>query len=218
MKRGVALFGAVGLACVVVGANSADLFVWEQANTLAATASTQQEYVKVANIYNRLVLGGINNGTLFMNLGAVLVMAGDGINAEAAFKRAERYLGATPETRQGLKAALMLREGRASVDLPWSRTAFFWHYAFPCKVRAVTALGGWVLLWSGVLFHILARGRKERAMVRSLAETCMVTGALLALFFTASTLLTMTHERHDVATWSARHFMAAESGSGGEHD
>ncbi|NLC80407.1 MAG: hypothetical protein GX748_04420, partial [Lentisphaerae bacterium] len=115
---------------------SARAFLWEQAGAQAAAATTPEGYLQAAATYNRLVADGVRNGPLFQNLGSVLVMAGDGANAAAAFARAERYLGATPETRQGLAAAIALQTGRAQADLPWSRTAFFWHYAFPCSVRA----------------------------------------------------------------------------------
>ncbi|MEI7900711.1 MAG: hypothetical protein WCK89_10670 [bacterium] len=179
-------------------------FLWEQANTQAASASTPQDFLKAAKTYNRLVADGVRNGPLFLNLGNTLVMAGDGANAAAAFARAERHLGATPETRQGLAAALALQSGHTHADLPWSRTAFFWHYAFPCPVRALTALGGWTLFWFGVLCRILLKRGKGHAFLRSLSETCLLTGGLFALIFAASTLTTLAHERHDAATWEAR--------------
>lgn len=191
-----------------------DLFVWEQANAQMAAATTPEEFMVTANSYNRLIMEGVFNGRVFSNLGTALVMAGDGINAEAAFKRAERFLGATPETRQGLKAALSLKEGRGNIDLPWSRTAFFWHYALPCKVRAFMAMSGWALLWVGVLCAIWVRRWGGYLWIRSLSETCLVTGGLIALLFSASTLLTLAHEKHDRATWSARQFMAQDGNAG----
>ena len=113
-------------------------------------------------------------------------------------------------TRAGLLVALFaLHTGRAHADLPWSRTAFIWHYAFPCPMRALTALGGWSLFWFGVLCRILIKRRKERAFLRSLSETCMLTGGLFALVFAASTLMTLAHERHDAATWASRVFVSS---------
>lgn len=184
-------------------------FLWEQANTQAAAAAKPEDFLKAANTYNRLVADGVRNGPLFLNLGSALVMAGDGANAAAAFARAERHLGATPETRQGLAAALALQTGRSQNDLPWSRTAFFWHFAFPCQMRALAALGGWSLLWLGVILRILFKRRAEHSAARSLAETCMLTGGLIAFVFSASTLTTWVQERHDNATWGARVFIAA---------
>ena len=190
---------------------SARAFLWEQAGAQAAAATTAEGYLQAAATYNRLVADGVRNGPLFQNLGSVLVMAGDGANAAAAFARAERYLGATPETRQGLAAAIALQTGRAQADLPWSRTAFFWHYAFPCSVRAATALAGWTLFWLGVFCQLLRRRGAGRAFLRSLAETCLLTGGLITVVFAASTLMTLTHERHDEATWGARVFAASAS-------
>ena len=190
---------------------SARAFLWEQAGAQAAAATTPEGYLQAAATYNRLVADGVRNGPLFQNLGSVLVMAGDGANAAAAFARAERYLGATPETRQGLAAAIALQAGRAQADLPWSRTAFFWHYAFPCSVRAATALAGWTLFWLGVFCQLLRRRGAGRAFLRSLAETCLLTGGLITVVFAASTLMTLTHERHDEATWGARVFAASAS-------
>ncbi len=191
--------------------DSARAFLWEQAGAQAAAATTPVAYLQAAATYNRLVADGVRNGPLFQNLGSVLVMAGDGANAAAAFARAERYLGATPETRQGLAAAMALQTGRAQAELPWSRTAFFWHYAFPCSVRAATALAGWALFWLGVVCQLLRRRGAGRAFLRSLAETCLLTGGLLTVVFAASTLMTLTHERHDEATWGARVFAASVS-------
>jgi len=216
---------AVGCALVAVGVfllaascasaaspdDSARAFLWEQAGAQAAAATTPDAYLQAAATYNRLVADSVCNGPLFQNLGGVLVMAGDGVNAAAAFERAERYLGVTPETRQGLAAALALQTGRAQAELPWSRTAFFWHYAFPCSVRASTALAGWSLFWLGVFCQLLRRRGAGRAFLRSLAETCLLTGGLITVVFAASTLMTLAHERHDEATWGARVFAASAS-------
>jgi hypothetical protein len=184
-------------------------FLWEQANTQAAAAVKPEDYLKAANTYNRLAADGVRNGPLFLNLGNTLVMAGDGANAAAALARAERHLGTTPETRQGLAAALALQTGHTHADLSWSRSAFYWHYAFPCPVRALTALGGASLFWLGVLCRILLKRRKGHAFLRSLSETCMLTGGLFALVFAASTLVTLAQERHDDATWGSRVFISA---------
>jgi hypothetical protein len=184
-------------------------FLWEQANTQAASASKPDDFLKAANTYNRLIADGVESGTLFSNLGSALVLAGDGANAAAAFARAERYLGTTPEIRQGLAAALSLKTGRPQADLPWSRTAFFWHFAFPCPIRVLTALCGWCLFWLGVLCRILFKRRAVHALVWNLAETCMFAGGLLAVVFAASSLMTFTQERHDTATWSNRVFTAS---------
>lgn len=184
-------------------------FLWDQANAQAATALKPDDYLKAANTYNRLVNDGVRNGALFANLGAALVLAGDGANAAAAFERAERYLGDTPETRQGLSAALALQTGRAQADLPWSRTAFFCHFAFPCQIRVLVALCGWCLFWLGVLCRILFKRRAAHSPARSLSETLMLTGGLIGTVFAASAFVTLAQERQATATWSSRIFLTA---------
>lgn len=189
--------------------DSSRTFLWEQANAQTASANTPAEYLKAANTYNRLIADGVHNGPLFINLANTLVMAGDGINAAAAYARAERHLGAIPETRHGILASLALQSGRSHADLPWSRTAFFWHFAFPCNVRVLAALAGWTLFWIGVFFRTLARRPPHaHTLTLSLSETCMLTGGLVALIFAASSLVTLMHERHDSATWGARVFVS----------
>ena len=184
-------------------------FLWEQANAQAASAATPDAYLKAANTYNRLVTDGVCNGPLLINLGSALVMAGDGANAAAAFARAERYVGATPETRQGLIAAAELQTGRRQADLPWARAAFFWHFALPCPLRAIAALTGWCLFWLGVFSRILFRAHRAHTFFRSLSETGLLIGGLIAVVFTASTLITLANERHDVATWGSRVFLSS---------
>lgn len=187
-------------------------FIWEQANAQAMNAAKPEDYLAAAATYNRLAVDGVRNGLLFINLGNVLVMGGDGANAAAAFARAERYVGVTPETRHGLSAALTLQSGRRLSDLPWSRVAFFWHYTFSCPVRSMAALAGWAVLWLGALLLILMRRGSRHPLFRSLAETCLVTGGLLTLVFGASVLMTVAHERHDQETWASRVFVSAAPG------
>lgn len=206
-------------------------FLWEQATAQAVRAKTQEEFHQAANTYNRLVQDGVRNAPLFLNLGNTLLLAGDGANAAAAFARAERYAGASPETRLGLASASALVNGAGHGDLPWSRTAFFWHYELPCSARVVAALAGWCLLWLGITLRILlARVRERRRkqaedgesktgsdgeFFRSVADTCLVVGTLVAAVFAASVLMTAMHERHDDATWNARVFQTG-TWEGGE--
>jgi hypothetical protein len=201
------------IAAAAIGPSRADdaarAFLWEQANTLASSAQKPDDYLKAAKVYNRLVADGVRNGALFSNLGAALVLAGDGANAAAAFARAERHLGATPETRQGLAAAAALQAGRSRADLPWSRTAFFWHFALPCDLRAWAALAGWSIFWLGATARVLRRGRAAHSALRSFADTCLLTGGLIGLLFGASVATTLAQEQHDAATWGSRVFVSS---------
>jgi tetratricopeptide (TPR) repeat protein len=169
-------------------------FLWEQANTQAASAAKPEDYAKAAATYERLVADGVVNAGLFANLGAAHALAGDAKKAKAAFERAERYRGATPETRQGLLAAMSLQAGSPQTDLPWFRTAFFWHFTLPCNARALVALIGWSLFWAGLFFRLLRKDRKRHGTVQSLSETGMLIGGLMTLVFTVSALITVWQE------------------------
>ena len=187
-----ALIILLSLALPSVAVAQADMatrqFLWEQANAQAAVAASPEDYAKAAATYTRLVADGAVNADLFINLGAVQVLAGDTLNATAAFERAERYRGSSPEIRQGLLAA------RGQADLSWFRTAFFWHYSLPCNARALVALSGWALFWAGLFFRLLQRDRKRHGAVRSLSETGMLIGGLMTAVFLVSVLITFCQE------------------------
>jgi tetratricopeptide (TPR) repeat protein len=169
-------------------------FLREQANTQAAIAVKPEDYAKAAATYERLVADGVVSADLFVNLGNVYVLAGDARKSIAAFERAERYSGSSPETRQGLLAAMSRQTGQAQTDLPWFRTAFFWHFSLPCSVRTTVALYGWSLFWMGMFVRLLRRDRKRHGAAQSLSETGMLIGGLMALVFATSTLITVWHE------------------------
>lgn len=196
----------LALPLLKLQANTADArsFIWQQANIQATAATTPDDYLKAAQSYNRLINDGVANGTIFANLGSLLVLTGDGINAAAAFERAERYLGATPETRAGMTAALSLHSAQRQTDHSWTRAAFFWHYGIPCETRAWAALAGWTIFWLGALLRLLSRQRAPQSSLRSLADTSLLAGGLVMLVFTASTTATLIQERHDHNTWATR--------------
>jgi len=143
---------------------SSSHFLWEQANARMANAHTPEDFLETARTYNRLASGGVRNGPLFYNLGTALLLAGDGENAAAAFRRAERYLGSTPELRVNLRQALARQLGQPDADLPWDHIVFFWHYDEPLRVRALAALCGWLLLWLALLLRLLTRPPAESAV------------------------------------------------------
>ena len=184
---------ALALPCAA-RADTTRQFLWEQANAQAAAAVKPEDYAKAAATYERLVADGVVNADLFINLGGAYVLAGDAVKATAAFERAERYRGSSPGTRQGLLAAMARQTGRTQADLPWFRTAFFWHFTLPCNARALVALSGWSLFWVGFFFKQLRRDRKRHGAVQSLSETAMLIGGLMALVFAVSTLITLCRE------------------------
>ena len=193
-------------------------FLWEEANARMATAKTSDDYLAAARTYNRLVQEGIRNGPLFFNLGTALLLAGDAHNAVAALLRAERFEGCTADIRTNLRLAIAASTGHPDADLPWSRVAFFWHFDHPLRIRLLVALGGWSLLWLGLLLRLLTRDRTAVApdmapsgaavQVRALAGSCLFFGTLLGVVFGASVAVSLLQEHMQNRTWSERVFVS----------
>ncbi|MEI6645030.1 MAG: hypothetical protein WCP12_03220 [bacterium] len=168
-------------------------FLWEQANTQAASAAKPEDYTKAATTYNRLLAEGVITAPLLLNLGSVQVLSGDTTKAVAAFSRAERYVGTTPEIRQGLLAAFSKQTGQQQKELPWIRSALFWHFSLPCQTRTQIALVGWLFFWGGLLVRRMMKHRKIHAL-ESLAETGIFVGGVTTLIFAASVISTVLQE------------------------
>jgi len=168
-------------------------FLWEQANAQASSASNPEEFAKAASTYERLCAEGVIVVPLLTNLGASYVMAGESSKAMATFLRAERYAGSTPEIRQGLLAALSKQSGQQRKELPWMRTALFWHYSLPCQMRFWIAGFAWTLFWGGLFLRLLLRHHDVHT-VASLSETGMFVGGVATVIFTASVIVTLLQE------------------------
>ena len=218
----ICLFLFVAFAHPLRADESSSRFLWDQANARMAAARTPADYLDSARTYNRLASEGVRNGPLFFNLGTALLLADDGENAAAALRRAERYLGSTPEIRINLRQALALQSGQPDADLPWDHVVFFWHYDEPLRVRAQIALYGWLLLWLALLLRLLTcpaamegerprEPRQRRAAAfsvrtRSFANACLLFGLALFIFFAGSAALSLLQEQMDGRTWGERTF------------
>jgi len=185
-----------------------DRFIWDQANTQMIHAAHPDDYLKAAQSYSRLLQNGVVNAPLLINLGTALTLGGDTRHARAAFERAELYSGTTPEIRNGLIAALTRQKESTGAELPWHRTAFFWHYGIPARLRIIIALCGWSLLWTGILFYSFRKRSRHRPLqlILTLAETCMIAGSLIFLIFAASSVFTLLQERQSRSQWAAPQF------------
>ena len=195
IRQSIALVFVVASCCALnlCAEYSTRQFLWEQANTQAASATKAEDYAKAAATYNRLLADGVITAPLLLNLASVQVMAGEGAQAIALFTRAERYVGTTPDVRQGLLAAFSNQTGQQKTELPWIRTALFWHYSLPCQMRTRIALVGWLFFWGGLLVRLIMRHRKIHALA-SLSETGMFVGGITALIFAASVITTVLQE------------------------
>jgi hypothetical protein len=191
-------------------ADSRHSFLWDQANVHMAGARTPADFLAAARGYNRLVNESVASGPVFFNLGTALLLAGDSRNAAAAFVRAERRLGLTPAIRANLRQALALQNGQPDADLPWTRTAFFWHFDLPCRTRAHLATAGWLLFWLAVLARLLTRRASDDAW-RALAGACRVAGVALLVVFGTSTAITVALDVQDSRSWPERVFVARDT-------
>ncbi len=169
-------------------------FLWEQANMQAASATTPADYTKALDTYQRLIREGTIQGKLFINQGNTAILSNDPQSALRAFARAERYLGLTPEIKQGMLAALSRQANHEQNELPWSHAAFFWHYAFPCETRAYAFFVGWSILWLGLLLLFTFRKTKKATALLSFADTCILAGGFLSFIFLASVIVTLLQE------------------------
>lgn len=199
-----ALFTLCVLCALSAPAQStAERFLWDQANTRMTHASTPEDFLKAAKTYQRLLADDIVNPAILNNLGCALTMGRDYDNAQRAFERAEQYSGTTLETKEGLIAAASRRHNSERVEAPWYKSAFFWHFRLPARLRILTALAGWTMLWIGLLFYILRRKRVRKALniILTLSETFMITGGLIFLLLGASSLFSLIQEKHARAYW-----------------
>lgn len=184
------------LHCAALGVyaeSSTHQFLWEQAHAQAMAATKPEEFAKAAATYQRLLAEGVVSAPLLMNLGSAQVLAGEATKAIATFSRAERYVGTTPEIRQGLLAAFSKQSGQQQKELPWIRTALFWHYSLPCPVRAWIALSGWLIFWTGLFLRLVLRHKHVHAL-SSLSETGMFAGGITSIVFLSSVLMTVIQE------------------------
>ncbi len=186
--------------------DAADSFAWERANAAMATARSPDDFLEAARLYNRLAAPG--SGPLFFNLGTALLLANDPVNAEAAFIRAERYLGGLPEIRNNWRLAIAARTEQPDAQLPPSRLLFAWHYGLSLHLRIWLACGGWLLLWAGLLLRRFTHPERHRhgapTATRSFATLLSICGGLLLLFYGASCGATWLQERHERQRWHER--------------
>ncbi len=199
-----ALFALCVLCALSAPAQSAtDRFLWDQANTQMTHATTPKEFLKAAKIYQRLLADEVVNPAILNNLGCALTMGRDYANAQRAFERAERYSGTTLETKEGVTAAISRRHNSEKTEVPWYKSAFFWHFRLPAHLRILTALAGWSMLWIGILFCILRRQRAKNTLniFLTLSETFMITGGFIFLFFGASSLFSLIQEKQAETYW-----------------
>ncbi len=154
------------------------VFSWEEANTRMATARTEADFLLAARIYLRLVHAGVRNGSLFYNLGTALLKARRYEEAVSAFRRAERFMGSSPEIRRNLLLALAHEDKNAAEGLGWTRWVLFWHYGLGLRTRATVAAWAFCAFWVVLALRVVG--------VRRLTGTLLAVAAGLVVLFGSS--------------------------------
>lgn len=129
------------------------VFVWNEANALMQNAKTQQDYLRSAQVYQRLIDDGVRNGFLFYNIGTALLLADRNELAYDAFERAERYLGRRPDIENNLKIASARKAKSNHAQLPWYRLAAFWHFYFSGPQRTYIASFAFLAFWLALVLR-----------------------------------------------------------------
>jgi len=193
LLKQLVLCGVLMVTAPLYAEYSTQQFLWEQANAQASSANKPEEFKKAAKTYERLLAEGAVTAPLLLNLGSTYVMAGEPTKAMATFLRAERYVGSTPEIKQGLLAAVAKQTGTQRKELSWIRTALFWHYSLPCQMRSLIALVAWTLFCGGLFLRLLMRHHNIHTLA-SLSETALFVGGPLTVGFGASVVVTLLQE------------------------
>ena len=142
------------LASAAAGDDDVRRFIWEQGNAQAASAWSPAEFREAEKSYLRLVNDGMTSPEVYLNLGAIAVLARDSVTARRAFLAAERITGTTPEIEAGLAAVRRLGQEPAQ---DWKRLVFKWHYALPYQTRLDFAVYGWCFFWGLLCIYRLYR-------------------------------------------------------------
>ena len=129
-------------------------FVWNEANSIMASAEAPEEFLVAAQTYQKLIEIGVQNGPLFYNLGTAMLMAERYDEALNALLRAERYMGSNWDIRRNMLMAKAGKKENQTVSLAWYRLPLFWHYGLSCTSRLNIIVCAFAVFWIGMLFRI----------------------------------------------------------------
>ncbi len=165
-------------------------FLWHQAETQVASATTEADFLRAAETYRAVVRAGGGNGPLFYNMGVALLNAGMYDEALRALIRAERHMGSSPDIRRNMRLALARERDPADVFLPWQRLFLFWHCGLGFRTRAGLAVGAFAGFW--LAMSLMAFGLRARPvrLLRALSAT-------LFILYVSSVAASLLHERRD---------------------
>ena len=152
-------------------------------------AADEAGFRRAADAYRDCLEAGADNPTIFQNLGACLLLAGDPRGAREAFVCAERRGGETPSTARGLRAAFARLTNNPRAELSPTRVFLKPHVYWSVDTRLLCAAALWALLW---LVALLPAG----ALRRFLFTACLV--AFCAAAISAGVSLVEEHHGMEV--------------------
>jgi tetratricopeptide (TPR) repeat protein len=193
LTRGMGIFLALAAGSAPMTALPAppsssmeNIFLWDEATTRMCGAATDGDFLQAAEAYRKLVHNGVRNGPLLYNLGVALLKARQYGDALAAFQRAERLEGSTPEIRRNMLLALAAGQNAERASLPWHRYLLFWHYGLDAPARLNLAVAGFAGVWLALILRSVG--------MRHLYRPLVILSLLLLVFYGSSIATTYIQE------------------------
>ena len=151
----VAILLVAGLCLGGVAQGLADparaAFSYKRASSLAVQAVDGAGFKRAADAYRDCLDAGADNATVYQNLGACLLLAGDTRGAREAFTCAERRGGETPSTARGLRAVLAKQTNNPRAELSPARVFLKPHVYWGVDARLLCVAALWAFLWLAAL-------------------------------------------------------------------
>ncbi len=184
-----ALTASISSAEELSFSTSPNRFEWERAQQAIYTAQSKEDFKHAADLYYSMATNGVQNGTLYYNLGTALLLSGEPKAACEAFDIAARWLGHPPELKYN--RALATKEINGTEQLPPERYLLFWHYQLSLPQRVNVAVIIWNLTWLLALLCVIKVLRKKLRIP-------LILSAIILIAFAVSILITY-HQTQSIA-------------------
>jgi len=183
----------VGSSLVLADSDLQRRFLWNEANAKAASAGTEEDFLRAAEAYAELIDSGVRNGPAFYNLGTALLMAKQYDAALTALAKAERYVGRNEDVRQNMRSAIAGKRGTERAWLPWFRLPLFWHYGLPASTRTTVAVSAFAAGWVALILRAMGRHRLSRRL--------LIVSLFVLTAFGFSVVATLYQEASEPTPW-----------------
>lgn len=175
--RYVHLFVLLVTAACIPSSNLTVSKKFQEAQERFNAATTHEEFLQAANLYEQILEAGVVNGAVLYNLGNTYMFADERGRAIAAYRQAQRYRPRDPFLESNLAFALgeeaLPDDNRSIID-----HVLFWKdlLSYPEKFHLTLAAGGFSLFLA--LIALYARNRK---VWKRLALFALLVTVLLAV-------------------------------------